>query len=295
MCRWAAYIGSQVPLAAVLTEPENSIVDQSLDAQMLDMPVKTGAAFSPTRRVATSGEGYGFAWRGEDGSLAQFRDPTPAWNSRNVVNLAKHLSSDCFFAHVRAAPGRTISEQNCHPFIQNGVMFQHNGFIGDFTKMQRDLTLLVDPDLFPDIGGTTDSELCFFLALTFGLADDPVGAFQKMRTAVEEARAAHGAVLPFVATMAASDGERVTVLRTSSPGASLVEGGFKSPSLYYTLGGSEIKTHGGGTLTLPGDAQLIASEPLELDADLGEWEEFPDQSIGVFSLGEAPTFYSLDS
>ena len=35
--------------------------------------------------------------------------------------------------------------------------------------------MAVDPALYPDIEGSTDSEALFFLALTFGLTDDPCG------------------------------------------------------------------------------------------------------------------------
>ncbi len=44
--------------------------------------------------------------------------------------------------------------------------------------MRRDLLLAVDPSLFNDITGSTDSELLFHLALTFGLERDPVGAME---------------------------------------------------------------------------------------------------------------------
>ena len=52
----------------------------------------------------------------------------------------------------------------------------HNGAIGDFPTVKRDLTLAVEPTLFPEVEGSTDSELFFFLALTFGLEEDPPGA-----------------------------------------------------------------------------------------------------------------------
>ena len=39
--------------------------------------------------------------------------------------------------------------------------------------MKRDLILEVDPSLYASIEGSTDSEVLFYLALTYGLADDP--------------------------------------------------------------------------------------------------------------------------
>ena len=45
--------------------------------------------------------------------------------------------------------------------------------------MKRDLMLAVDPSLYPDVEGSTDSETFFFLALTFGLEDDPPAAVER--------------------------------------------------------------------------------------------------------------------
>ena len=55
----------------------------------------------------------------------------------------------------------------------------HNGFISGFAKMKRDLMLAIDPSLFPLIMGTTDTEVLFHLALTFGLDDDPPQALAR--------------------------------------------------------------------------------------------------------------------
>ena len=97
----------------------------------------------------------------------------PAWNDRNLHDLAAHISSPRVFAHIRAAIGSPVQQTNCHPFRQGRWLWMHNGFIDGFHAMKRDLALAVDPDRFADMEGTTDSEMLFFLALTFGLEDDP--------------------------------------------------------------------------------------------------------------------------
>ena len=51
-------------------------------------------------------------------------------------------------------------------------MFVHNGYIDGYQRLRRDLVLAVRPDLFSSLEGTTDSELMFLLAVTFGLQDD---------------------------------------------------------------------------------------------------------------------------
>ena len=102
--------------------------------------------------------------------------PPPAWHDRNLRSLAEAVVSPLFFCHVRAAAGPPIQQTNCHPFRNDGWLFMHNGGIADFSRVKRDLVLAVDPDLYPLMLGTTDSEVLFHLALTLGLREDPVGA-----------------------------------------------------------------------------------------------------------------------
>ena len=40
----------------------------------------------------------------------------PAWNDRNLRELAQHVRSPLFFAHIRASTGTAVQETNVHPF-----------------------------------------------------------------------------------------------------------------------------------------------------------------------------------
>ena len=79
------------------------------------------------------------------------------------------MSSPLFFAHIRAAIGSAVQQTNCHPFRHGRWLFMHNGFIDGFAAIKRDLMLAVDESLFPEIKGRSDTEVLFYLALTFGL------------------------------------------------------------------------------------------------------------------------------
>ena len=79
------------------------------------------------------------------------------------------MRSPLFFAHPCARPAAPIQQTNCHPFRHGRWLFMHNGFVGDFAAVKRDLTFAIDPSLYPHVRGTTDSEVLFHLALTFGL------------------------------------------------------------------------------------------------------------------------------
>ena len=41
------------------------------------------------------------------------------------------------------------------------------------------MMLAIDPKLFPEVQGSTDSEVVFHLALTFGREVDPIGALEQ--------------------------------------------------------------------------------------------------------------------
>ena len=104
--------------------------------------------------------------RGRRGGV--FRSVEPAWNDQNLRELAANVRSPLVFAHIRASSGAPVQQTNCHPFRHGRFLWMHNGLIHDFHLIKRDLLFEVDPGLFPVIGGTTDSETLFFLALTFG-------------------------------------------------------------------------------------------------------------------------------
>ncbi len=289
MCRWLAYLGSSIALEDVLVRPNHSLIDQSLRARQLFLPGDPLASVFLNSAFPTNGDGFGIAWSGRGGALGQYRQIGPAWDSLNLRHLAAQIESGCFLAHVRAAPGRTISEQNCHPFVHGGWMFQHNGEIPSFSEVKRELTMDVDPGLYPSILGNADTEVCFYLALTYGLAVDPVAGMARMVERVERARKEHQIDGPFRATMCASDGTQLVVLRWVSPDAAYAA----APSLYHSSGPTVLHTVDGDTENLPHDAQLVVSEPLELEWSSQVWAEVPHASIGIFRQGLQPEFVPL--
>lgn len=290
MCRWLSYLGTPIPIADVLVKPDHSLIDQSLDAQELYLPHNSYAAPFKGHAFPTNGDGFGMAWNGRGGELGQYRQIGPAWDSQNLRHLAAQIESGCFLCHVRAAPGGTIAEQNCHPFLHDGWMFQHNGEAHGFAALKRDLTFDVDPDLYPWILGNSDSEVCFYLALTYGLAQDPVAALSRMVARVERARHEREVAAPFRATMCASDGDRLVVLRWVSPEVQDAE----APSLYHAAGATVLHTVDGARDVLPEDAQLVVSEPLDLERSKHTWTEVPSGTIGVVRRGESPEFVPVD-
>ena len=163
-----------------------------------------------------------------------FRGTGPAWGDTNLRELAGSVRTGLFLAHIRASTGTAVQQTNCHPFRYGPWLWLHNGLVRGFATVKRDLVLAVDPELFPAIAGSTDSELMFYLALTFGLADDPVGAVERMVAYVEMVGRRHGVRNPMQMTVATTDGKRLWAFRYSSEN--------DSRSLSYSTDMSALRT-----------------------------------------------------
>lgn len=266
MCRWLAYSGSPVNLEDLLYKPERSLVMQSKDS-------KLGAE-------TMNGDGFGIGWYSTLRRPGLFHSTDPAWNDRNLRELSALAWSGRVFAHIRASTGTAVQQTNCHPFRHDRWLWMHNGLIRDFSRIKRDLTLAVDPPLFPRIEGSTDSELFFYLALTFGLEKDPPGAVARAVRLIEDTGRKHGVEHPMQMTVATTDGETTWAFRYSSEG--------QSRSLFRSTDISALRAlHPTNELLkgLSDDARLVVSEPL---GDLeGAWQEVPEASCLTVRGAEA--------
>ncbi|HKH32484.1 MAG TPA: class II glutamine amidotransferase [Gaiellaceae bacterium] len=265
MCRWLAYSGSPVRLERLLYEPKHSLIDQSLHSRL-------GAE-------TTNGDGFGIGWYGVGGTPGVFHSIEPAWNDRNLRELANHIESPLVFAHIRAATATPVQLTNCHPFRYGRWLWMHNGVIYDLPKVKRDLVLAIDPALYPEIQGSTDSEIFFYLALTLGLEDDPARAVQDAVGFIEETGRRHGVEHPIQMTVATSDGESIWAFRYASAG--------RARSLFFSTAVETLR------MLYPDDARLqdlseesrlVVSEPL--GSLVGAWNEVPESSWGVIQPGQ---------
>ena len=264
MCRWLAYSGSTVPLERLLYAPAHSLIDQSLHS-------KLGAE-------TTNGDGFGVAWYGAGSTPAVYHSVAPAWNDRNLRELSGHVTSPLVFAHIRASTGSAVQQTNCHPFRHGRWLWMHNGYLADFGRVKRDLVLGIDPELYPEIEGSTDSEVFFHLALTLGLEQDPPAAVERAVGVIEEVGRRHGVEHPIQMTVATTDGERVFAFRYSSEG--------RSRSLFFSTDLRRLRTLHPTNPLLEGigdESRLVVSEPL---GDVNDaWNEVPESSWGVIQQG----------
>ncbi len=128
----ARVLRDPIPLELLVLKPVHSLIDQSLHSRM-------GA-------TTTNGDGFGVGWY--DGVLDEpgvYRSVHPAWNDRNLRELAAHVSSGLFFAHIRASTGTAVQETNTHPFRYGRWLFMHNGLVRDSPRCAATSSLGTTP------------------------------------------------------------------------------------------------------------------------------------------------------
>lgn len=255
MCRWLAYSGAPIFLDEVLFKTDHSLIDQSL------------RAFDTAN--TTNGDGFGIGWYGIRDVPGVYKDIRPAWNDTNLQALAAQIESPMFLAHVRATTGSAVQRSNCHPFNYGKWLFVHNGLIGGYEKLHRDLAFAVSPALFPLISGTTDSELMFMLALSFGMEGDVKIGISRMAGLVEQVAETHGVENALQMTLGISDGESLYAVRYSTEG--------KSRSLFHSASRDATAEIAPDAGRFSRGARAIVSEPLSnLEAD---WVPVPEASF----------------
>ncbi|APE44338.1 class II glutamine amidotransferase [Sulfitobacter alexandrii] len=184
MCRVFAYIGPEIPLASLLLEPENSLINQSLDPEL-----------HPHLQLA----GWGFgAWsehllKPEEPLL--YRRPKAAFYDDNAKGIIPSLQGSTLLAHVRASSydaGVVQVDENCHPFSFDGTpwIIAQNGALPNWRLLQRELLAHCEDRYLKQMRGTTDTEFLYVLLLSLleGDSDEDVKqAFEKLLEVILEA------------------------------------------------------------------------------------------------------------
>ncbi|WP_417689241.1 class II glutamine amidotransferase [Roseibium sp.] len=246
MCRWIAWSGAPKFLEELICAPEHSLIHQSRNAFFC--------------KTQVNADGFGIAWYGNRQEPCIYKDVRPAWADSNLTQLAHHVSSPLFLAHIRASTGTSTNHDNCHPFSYRRWSFMHNGQVGGYENVRKKMDTMIPDHLYRHRKGATDSEALFLIALGYGLEQDPVGAMVRTVEEIEAMARAEGGLPHMRLSAAWSDGTRIFAARYASD--------EQAPSLYY-------RTFADGT--------LIVSEPL--DEAAGCWVEVPSSTIVMVADG----------
>jgi glutamine amidotransferase len=287
MCRVLAYLGEPLALDEVLFETDSSLVRQSYSPRMM-------ATFLNLA-------GFGFAaWdRRSIRSHTPFlyKTTTLPGYDRNLRSLAEKLAPTCLIAHVRGTTydeREMVAESNLHPFRfpATRVALAHNGHLREFWRMRYELIPHVRPEVLHLIEGTTDSEWIY--ALVLSQLDEPLGQPDVAELAaataatlrlLREVRRRHGIDTSSPVNLFLATGEHLVATRFSfdygwyPDDDALLETDLPYVSLWYTLGGSYVRSDGAYAMDPSPVPQslLVASEPLTLDTT--SWLEVPEYSM----------------
>jgi glutamine amidotransferase len=171
-----------------------------------------------------------------------------------------------------------VQQTNCHPFRHGKWLFVHNGYIADMHVLRRDLMLAIDPSLFADVQGSTDTEVVFHLALTFGLEEDPIRSLERTLGFIEATARRLGVDDPVQGSFGVSDGESLWAVRYATNG--------KPRSLFASADADSARRLYPENQTfqrLSSDDRVIVSEPF---SDLpGMWHEIPPSTAVTVRRG----------
>lgn len=264
MCRLMAYKGTPILIDELLYQPKNSLINQSTNAKEIEEPL--------------NGDGFGIGWYSKELSPepATFVSVSPAWNNRNLKNLAPRIKTDCLVAHVRAASVGEVSESNCHPFQYKNLLMAHNGGVENFNLIKRKLREPLSDELYNWIKGQTDSEHIFAYFINYlqnnhqkvtsdSVADSLENTYRFLTSIMLETGIKEAAFLNMVVT----DGEFMVGTRYVSDATE------EALTLYHSEGNRYVVEDGVTRLEAPEDddhAVLIVSEKL---TDGKEWTLIP--------------------
>lgn len=264
MCRFAAYLGPEIFISSLVTEPHHSIIHQSYQAKERIEPL--------------NGDGFGIGWYAPPfcDAPAVFKDVSPAWSNQNLRNVARVTKSTCIFAHVRAATvGGGVSQSNCHPFSWKNYLFMHNGTVFGFDKIHRRLRQSLSDEVYALIEGNTDTEHVFalFVDEIKEISDPDMEqlslALLRAISRLEQVKREAGVSEPSTLNLVLSDGKRMLATR-------YVSKGYESNSLYLLIGGQFHCREGLCSMDGGQEAVLIASEPLNRSK---KWQEVENNHL----------------
>ncbi|MEV7543903.1 ergothioneine biosynthesis protein EgtC [Streptomyces sp. NPDC089915] len=163
MCRHLAYLGPEIPLAGVLSDPEHSLVRQS---------------WAPRRqRYGTvNADGFGVGWYAAgDPVPARYRRAGPIWGDGNLADLARVVRSGAVLAAVRDATfAGADGEAAAAPFASGPWLFSHNGALRGWPDAAAPLAAGLPPHELLELAARTDSALVWALVLhRLRRGDDP--------------------------------------------------------------------------------------------------------------------------
>lgn len=248
MCRILGYLGPQISLDQLISEPEHSLLVQSYQPQEM-------------KSAILNGDGFGFGWYDLEPTTPPFiyRNVLPIWNDQNLSDLCRYVRSHNILANLRSATDKMPVEiSNCQPFAYKQLLFVHNGLVQNFYKsLYRPIRQQLCDVAYNSIKGQTDSEHIFALLVHHLETQPGIDLAEALAQTIEQiGKMADAAAVHLSANIILSTGDRLVAVRFDNQET--------APSFYLLKGSKRFPS-----------SVILASEPLFED----DWQPYPQSEL----------------
>ncbi|GLY13433.1 ergothioneine biosynthesis protein EgtC [Kineosporia rhizophila] len=158
MCRHLAYVGAEVRVGELVTDPPFALTRQ---------------AWAPRRQThgIMNVDGFGLGWYVPgDPHPARHRGDGPVWGDETFADLARTVRTTALLAAVRSGTEGMVSGRGAAaPFRSGPWLFSHNGALPGWPESGAELVKEIDPVRLLRLDAPTDAAALW--ALTLGLLE----------------------------------------------------------------------------------------------------------------------------
>jgi len=145
-----------------------TLYDEKITEHVKAFLAQSKEADHTSAKCNQSKDGFGLAWVNPDtNSFEIYKQPFSYEKDKNIDNVINTLPKKMVIGHIREKIYGDESYENTQPFIHDNQIFIHNGNITDFEKHAKFIKSYIARKFHHSIKGETDSELLFYLMLSF--------------------------------------------------------------------------------------------------------------------------------
>lgn len=145
-----------------------TLYDEKISEHVKEFLAQSDQSDHPNTTCGQSKDGFGLAWINPDTNRFEiYKQPFSYDKDENIENVIQNLPQKMVMGHIREKSFGDRSMENTHPFFYDNKIFMHNGHIVDFEKHAKFIKSYIARKFHHHIRGETDSELLFYLLLSF--------------------------------------------------------------------------------------------------------------------------------
>jgi predicted glutamine amidotransferase len=258
--------------------------------------LESNASELKVRRRGDEALGWGLGFY-QAGEVLLRRRPIDERPEIDLVEAASDVRTDILIAHVRHASVGGLRTENTHPFRYRSWLWAQTGTIAGFDRLRERLLASQPEFLRRNVRGETDSELFFYLFLSFlhdsgslhdaNVSADAIRAALRASVALVDRLSAEEGFEANIGDILVTNGERlVAVHRNGNMAYRVLKGKFDVEELLGEEGLRRARIPSIDSTHFT----LIASE---LEAVAPRWTAVPERSIVTLTRADDPAVEQL--